>query len=243
MLMARVPLWLAVVALSSAPAFAADVQQAEKNIQEQFKASAPDVRVTSVKPSPLSGWYEVTLGAKLVYVSEDGRYVFAGELMDLKEQRNLTDGPSMAARGAALKAVDGKAIEFAPAGKTEHVLYVFTDTDCAYCRKMHTEVNELNAAGIAVRYLAFPRAGIESRTYDTMVSVWCSPDRKQALTDAKAGKDLPKLTCDNPVRETFELGKSMGVRGTPAVMLENGVEIGGYVPAQKIIEHFKGGAS
>lgn len=243
MLMARVPLWLAAVVLSSAPAFAADVQRAEKNIQEQFKASAPDVRVTSVKPSPLSGWYEVTLGAKLVYVSEDGRYVFAGELMDLKEQRNLTDGPSMAARAAALKAVDGKAIEFAPAGKTEHVLYVFTDTDCAYCRKMHTEVNELNAAGIAVRYLAFPRAGTESRTYDTMVSVWCSPDRKQALTDAKAGKDLPELTCDNPVRETFELGKSMGVRGTPAVMLENGVEIGGYVPAQKIIEHFKGGAS
>jgi len=224
---------------------AGEEPQIEKLITARLAEVVPDMKVNGVRPAPVPGWYEVLLGAKLVYVSADARYVLEGTLMDLKEQKDLTQEPAMAARAAALKqmALDQKVIEFAPAGEAAHVIYVFTDTDCSYCRRMHSEVSRLNAAGISVRYLAFPRDGIGSPTYEQMVSVWCAKDPKQALTDAKAGKKLMPAKCDNPVKEEFELGTTMNVRGTPTTILENGQEAGGYIPADALISFFKRGAS
>ena len=239
----RILLAVFMAAFLTGRVWATNAGQAEQQIRDQFKTSIQDMEINSVRPAPIDGWYEVVVGAKLIYTTADGRYVLDGSLMDIKEQRNLSESPRLAARAAALARMGEKAIEFAPAGKTEHVLYVFTDVDCTYCRKMHNEVNELNAAGIAVRYLAFPRAGPGSRTFNTMVSVWCSGDPKQTLTDAKAGKTVTAANCDNPIKAQFDMGRSMGVHGTPSVMMENGDEIGGYVPAKEIIKMFKGGAS
>jgi thiol:disulfide interchange protein DsbC len=229
----------------TAAVHAADEAQVKSEIASRLAQVVPEVKVNDIRPSPMPGWYEVLLGAKLVYVSADARYVLDGTLMDIREQKNLTAKPAMEARATALKVLSdsNKLIEFAPEGGTEHIVYIFTDTDCGYCRKMHAEVPKLNAAGIAVRYVAFPRAGIPSATYNTMVSVWCSADRKQALTDAKAGKQLPAANCDNPIREEWELGNSMNVQGTPTTLLDTGEEIGGYIPAEQLIRFFKGSAS
>ena len=114
-------------------------------------------------------------------------------------------------------------IEFSPSNReVSHTLYIYTDIDCGYCRKMHQEINQLNDAGIAVRYLAYPRSGIGGESYDKAVSVWCAADRQQALTESKAGKLLPSASCTNPVADHYRMGEAMGVRGTPAVYLENG---------------------
>ncbi|MGQ0657665.1 MAG: DsbC family protein [Chromatiales bacterium] len=238
-------LTVALSASSAGGALAADESQIKQEITAQLAAVVPDMKVNGVRPAPIPGWYEVLLGAKLIYVSADARYILDGTLMDLKAQKDLTSGPAMEARAAALKALtdSNKVIEFAPDGKAEHIIYVFTDTECTYCRKMHSEVSKLNAAGIAVRYIAFPRDGIGSPTYEQMVSVWCAKDPKQALTDAKAGKKLPPAACDNPVKEEFELGTTMNVRGTPTTILENGEEAGGYIPADALINFFRRGAS
>jgi thiol:disulfide interchange protein DsbC len=225
---------------------AEDDAQIRAEITERLAKVVPDVKVTDIKPAPIPGWYEVYLGAKLVYVSADAQYVFDGTLMDIKAQKNLTAAPEMQARAAALKSFSDqhKTIEFAPEnGKTDHVVYVFTDTDCAYCRKLHSEVGKLNAAGITVRYLAYPRAGVPSDTYNTMVSVWCAKDQKTALTAAKNGEPIPQASCDNPVKAQWELGNSMHVSGTPTVLLDTGEELGGYIPADQLIKYFKGGTS
>ncbi len=233
------------LAVFAAAVTAGDEPQIEQSITARLAEVVPDMKVNGVRPAPVPGWYEVLLGAKLVYVSADARYVLDGTLMDLKDQKDLTQAPAMEARATALKqlAQDQKVIEFAPAGEAAHVIYVFTDTDCSYCRKMHSEVSKLNAAGISVRYLAFPRDGIGSPTYERMVSVWCAKDPKQALTDAKAGKNVTSAKCDDPVKEEFELGTTMNVRGTPTTILENGQEAGGYIPAEALISFFKRGAS
>lgn len=230
----------AVFALATPVARAEDVTAA---IRAQMSKVVPGMKVNDVRPSPIPGWYEVLLGAKLVYVSADAQYVFDGTLMDIRNQKNLTAAPAMQARAAALKSFsdEHKVIEFAPAGTAKHVVYVFTDTDCAYCRKMHSEVKKLNEAGIAVRYLAYPRAGIGSETYNTMVSVWCSKDQRQALTIAKNGEPLPPGNCDNPVKDQWELGNSMHVSGTPTVIMESGEELGGYIPADQLIKFFNEG--
>jgi thiol:disulfide interchange protein DsbC len=118
----------------------------------------------------------------------------------------------------------------------ERYITVFTDIDCGYCRKLHFEtIPKLVDAGVKIRYLLWPRAGLESESYDKAVSAYCSDDPVQALTDAKAGKDIEPIVCENPVAEHFKIGIDGGVRGTPNIVLDNGTIIPGYVPAERIL--------
>lgn len=215
----------------------------QKRFAERLKKVISDATITSVKPAPVTGLYEVMLGATVLYMSEDARYVFRGDIFDLNSKVNLTDTRRTEARTTAfggLKA--GSTIDFlAPTTKPLATLFVFTDIDCGYCRKFHREVPALNKAGISVRYLAFPRTGIDSPSYDKAVAVWCAADRKQALTDAKSGQQPPMTKCENPVAGDYRLGESMGVRGTPALYTEQGEELGGYIPAEELIRIFKAG--
>ncbi len=234
----RLTLLPLVLALGAGSAAAADDIAAR--LAERLRASIPDAKVTSVKPSGVPGLFEVAMGPRILYMTEDGRYVMTGDLMDLKERRNLSEERRRDARVASLKAVGGvQTIDFAPP-EPKHWIYVFTDVDCGYCRKMHQEVAELNSAGIGVHYLAYPRQGLESEGYHKIVSVWCAADRKKAMTLAKSGKEVPAARCDSPVEELYELGEAMGVRGTPAVFLENGEEVGGYVPAATLAKLLNG---
>ncbi len=214
----------------------------EAKLAEKLQAVIPDAEVTSVKPGPIPGLFEVMLGATVLYMTEDGQFAFRGDVFDLKSKKNLTNARRKEARTAAFAAQAKNAIEFAPTtAPATHLLYVFTDMDCGYCRKMHQEVSKLNAAGITVRYLAFPRTGLNTDSYFKSVSVWCAADRKAALTAAKAGQEIEKKTCDNPVKSQYEMGQAFGVHGTPAVYLENGEEIGGYIPAADLIRMFQTG--
>jgi thiol:disulfide interchange protein DsbC len=118
--------------------------------------------------------------------------------------------------------------------KPTHTITVFTDIDCGYCRKLHHEMADYHAKGIRVRYLMFPRSGVNSPSYDKAVSVWCSEDRNDSLTKAKNGKDPAPRTCDNPVQNHMAMGRSIGVQGTPSIVFEDGRVIPGYVPAERL---------
>jgi thiol:disulfide interchange protein DsbC len=124
--------------------------------------------------------------------------------------------------------------------QVKHRVTVFTDIDCQYCRRLHQEMAELNGMGIEVRYLLFPRAGVGSKSYDKAVTVWCSANRQQALTDSKAGKNLPNKTCDNPVDKHMALVEKLGITGTPTMVLEDGSMIPGYVPAARLLAALEG---
>ena len=120
---------------------------------------------------------------------------------------------------------------------------MFTDIDCGYCRKLHGEMDKYNAEGITVRYLMFPRAGIDSPSYKKAVTVWCNKDQQDAMTRAKAGENLPNASCDNPVKEEYELGQLIGVRGTPAIIMEDGAMLPGYVPAARLVKALEAAGS
>ncbi len=218
---------------------------AEESLKERLGKSLatvlPDTSITAVRPSGIAGLYEVMVGPDVLYMSGDGRYVFRGDLYDLKSRVNLSANTRAKARISAFDELGVKnTIEFAPGdGETRHVLYVYTDIDCAYCRKFHKQVGELNQAGIAVRYLAFPRAGLGSKSYKKFVSVMCAPDRKAALTRAKLGAEMEERNCDNPVAREYRLGLAMGVKGTPTLITEDGQELGGYIPAANLIQMYK----
>jgi thiol:disulfide interchange protein DsbC len=196
----------------------------------------PEVKVDGVATSPIPGLYEVMVGSQIIYVTGDGRYFVDGRIVDLKTREDLTEPRLSAVRKGAVNAVgDDQMIVFA-GPKAEHTVTVFTDIDCPYCAKLHSQIKQYEDEGIRVRYLLFPRAGARSPSYDEAVSVWCSEDRNQALTDAKAGKKIPAKTCDNPVDEHMALGRKVGVSGTPAIMLESGELIPGYVEPKRLAQ-------
>lgn len=211
----------------------------EETLTKKLQVLLPDAEISSISETPIPGLYELIVGASITYMSADGRYAFNGSLIDIDELRNLTSERREAARAASFSALGkGDYIEFRPKGKVERALYVFTDIDCGYCRKLHQEVPALNEAGIAVRYLAFPRSGIGGDSFKKLVSVWCSDDRNNAMTVSKQGKDVAAPTCDSPVAAHFKLGEDFGIRGTPAMYLENGEQIGGYRSAKDVIAEY-----
>ena len=205
------------------------------NIKRRIKAEL-QTEATSIKQTPIAGLYEVTVPPRVFYVSANGQYVLTGDLIDLKNSINLSEGVRDNARIASIENIgEENMIVFSPE-KVKHTITVFTDIDCGYCRKLHNEMASYNKLGISIRYLAYPRAGIGSPSYNKAVSVWCSDDRKQAMTDSKNGKDLPPKNCENPVAKQMALGKGLGVNGTPAIVLANGQIYPGYAPADKLLQ-------
>ncbi|MDQ3270459.1 MAG: DsbC family protein [Pseudomonadota bacterium] len=194
----------------------------------------PQVTVDKVGAAPIPGFREAIVGGQVVYVSDDGRYLFlsgtGGALYDTVAKANLTEQALGGMRTQLLaKIPDGERIVFAPANPV-HTVTVFTDVACGYCRKMHSEIAEYNKQGIAVEYLAFPRMGIGSEDYKKMVSVWCADDRKQAMSAAKADRPVPSKTCKTTVDMQYDIGQRVGLNGTPMILTQDGVQVGGYVP-------------
>lgn len=191
----------------------------------------------NVQVSPIKGLYLVIAPPRVLYISEDGKYIIEGDITNVSTGEDHTGAYRNASRFAAVDAAKDTMIVFAPPkDKIKHTISVFTDMDCYYCQKLHKEISEYNRLGIEVRYLAFPRQGLKSPSYDKSVTVWCSKDQKAALTKAKRGDKLKAVKCDSPVEDHFALGNALGVRGTPALLLENGQLYPGYVPATRLSE-------
>ncbi len=206
-------------------------------IRNSLAASMPGFKVDQISESPVKGLYEVVVGPNLFYISEDGRYLFSGNLFDLQEKsgnRDLTEAKMQAARAKAVLAVGTEVIKFT-AGEEKHVVSVFTDIDCGYCRKLHSEIDEYMKRGISIRYLFFPRAGKDTESYRKAVSVWCSEDRQAALTQAKRGNTPDSRECPNPVDQHMELAGSLQIRGTPMIVTAGGVVMPGYVSAEDLV--------
>jgi len=211
----------ATTAVKSAPS--------DATVRKALTTLAPKVKIDSLIPAPIAGMTEVTAAGQTVYVTNDGKYLVTGSIVEIATKRNLTEASRAVLRREALKTVTAsQMIVFAPP-KPKYTVTVFTDVDCAYCRKLHSQIADYNKAGIAVDYLFFPRAGIPSESYDKAVSVWCATNRQQALTDAKKGLPVTKATCANPVTQDYELGRRFGFDGTPAIYTADGTAIGGYL--------------
>ena len=203
--------------------------------KQMLAGQLPEFTINDVKPSPITGLYEVTMGGETVLISADGKYLLTGDLIEVATRTNLSEKRRGTKILAAIeKAGEKDMIVIGPA-KAKHTITVFTDVDCPYCSKLHNEVPELTKAGIKVRYLLYPRAGVGSETYKRSVAVWCAKDRVKAVGIAKSGGALDMKTCDNPVEANIKLGQSLGVSGTPTLVLDSGQVIPGYVPADKLV--------
>lgn len=225
----------AVLGLAASIAFAADPDQ---SIRATLTKLQPDMPIEAIAESPMSGLYQVHLkGGRLLYASADGQFLMQGNLYQFKGDQAVNLTRQAESKGVA-KAINSiptsEMVVFSPKEPAKAHITVFTDTDCGYCQKLHSEVPELNRRGIEVRYMAFPRQGLGSHGYNTMVSVWCAKNRQAAMDQAKSREELPAASCDNPVAKQYEMGQMIGVNGTPAIVLGNGELIPGYQPAPEL---------
>jgi thiol:disulfide interchange protein DsbC len=225
----------AVLVLASLAVHAAEPAKSDPRalIAEKFGVTAEDVR-----PSKVKGLYELRISSDTAYVTADGKYLIAGDMYDIDTRVNVTEQGRAAERRSVLAKLDQREmIVFSPpSGKPVHTITVFTDVECGYCRKLHSEIDELLKLGVEVRYMAFPRAGPNTADWRKMEAVWCAKDRRDAITKAKRGEPVQSPKCDTPVAKQYELGERLGVRGTPAIFTVNGDYIGGYLPPQQMRE-------
>jgi thiol:disulfide interchange protein DsbC len=221
-------LWLPVVA------WITTAQADEADLKQRLQKVLPDLDVEQIRPLDNTGLYEAVINGDVVYFSADGKYVFQGDVVSLETRESVTENRRISLRKDILDTLEEKDMIIFEPKKTEHTLTVFTDIDCGYCRKLHSQMDEYNDLGIRIRYMAFPRAGIGSKAYDEAVNVWCAEDKNKAMTMAKAGQNVDSKTCDNPVKADYEIGRKMGVSGTPAMFTETGHSLPGYVPPKKL---------
>ncbi|WP_321324596.1 DsbC family protein [Thiomicrorhabdus sp.] len=225
------------VLLSAAPATQAadDYAAIKQRLQTIIPTNANNAVITK---SAIPGLYQIQLGMTVVYMSKDGKFLVNGSMVDLDTQTNLTRKAQAEARKIALKAIPEETMIIYPGkeGKKQHTITVFSDIDCPYCVKLHKEIPQLNEAGVTVRYISYPRAGVNSPSYKKAVSVWCADDKKKAMDEAMSGKTPASKTCKNPVKEHIMQAEIFEVNGTPNIILEDGNILPGYVPAKKLIQ-------
>jgi thiol:disulfide interchange protein DsbC len=198
-------------------------------------------KLEDLRPSPIPGIYEFSQGADISYLTADGKYFLDGNLYDMDSRENLTEVLRARARLTMISAVpESQMVIFSPKNPL-YTITVFTDVDCAYCRKLHSEIAELNRLGVRVRYMFYPRTGPNTDSWKKAEVVWCSANRSEALTRAKSGAQLDMTkTCDaTPVAREYALGQSIGVRGTPAIVTERGDYIAGYMPPRELVQQIK----
>jgi thiol:disulfide interchange protein DsbC len=218
-------------------------KEVEAAVISGITKARPQLLVQSVSKSPVDGLYRAHIeNGPTLFVSGDGQYVLATDMYQVVAGGfvNLQEVERQETRAVLAKELDedhDDLIVYSPEGEVKGVVNVFTDVDCGFCQRLHLEVAELNELGIELRYLAYPRSGLQGESYNKIASAWCAKDQQQAMDKLKAREVIESNICDdNPVAKHFALGTEIGVRGTPALLLADGTLLPGYLPAKELAE-------
>jgi len=230
-------------AATTAPSVVAPAAKADPRAEIVKKVGG--IKLEDVRISPVNGIYEVTRDAEISYLSSDGRYAILGDMIDLDADANISENRRRVIRARMIDAIpESEMLVFAPKEAAKYTITVFTDIDCGYCRRLHSQIAEYNRLGIRVRYMFFPRSGPDTDSWHKAESVWCSSNRNDALTRAKNGEELKASKCPTDIiKRDFELGVKLAVEGTPAIFLPSGEMLGGYLPPNQLVKYLKTGKS
>ena len=223
--------------LAVPPAQADSNAEELEKVRDKMSTMFQEINPQNIQPSPIDGWYTVRKGAVVAYISADGRYLLQGDLIDLDTQVNLSESERNSARIEMMAAIpDDEMISFTP-DEVKYSVSIFTDIDCAYCRRLHSQIDEYLAQGIEINYLLYPRSGPTSASWVKAEQVWCADDRNEALTAAKVDKNFDSHSCDSSmISKHYSLGKDVGLTGTPAIVMSDGTLMPGYLPPLALAE-------
>jgi len=220
------------------------LEEIGNQMAERLLELSPQMQVERVIPLEELGMYAIEIsGGRTIYGMEDGIHFFTGDLFRFEgDITNLSELRQNTKRKQLMNAISDKdTIAFGEGrGGSLETINVFTDVDCGYCRKLHSEIAEINALGIRVRYLAYPRGGIGSVGYEKLVTAWCAKDPQATLTNLKSGRTMKMSNCESPVKDQYFLGQQIGISGTPAIITSDGRLFPGYLPAGELSKRIFG---
>ncbi|HEY4771897.1 MAG TPA: DsbC family protein [Steroidobacteraceae bacterium] len=223
-------------------AFSADEPAQPVDPRIALAKKIPGTTPEELRASPIPGIYELQRGTDFAYVTADGKYAIMGDLYDLSKQDNLTEAHRRDVRMRLLAGIpESDMLIFGPKS-LKYTVTVFTDVDCPYCRKLHSQIAEYNRLGVRVRYMFYPRTGPNTDSWAKAEQVWCSTNRNEALTKAKLGQDLktPKSCGDSPVARDYAMGQKFDIKGTPAIVMNDGEMLGGYLSPMQLVQRLQG---
>jgi len=212
-------------------------ESATEQLTQALAKSMPGVKPNKISATPIEGLYEVIVGTQVVYMSVDARYMIEGDLFDLVTKQNISEDSKSVIRLAAINELGDKNMLIYRPKKVKNIITVVTDIDCPYCRRLHSEIPDYLKNDVEVRYVFMPLKGASDMK--KTISVWCSDDQQLALDIAKSGGDIEEKTCKNPIKDHLKLARELGVRGTPAIIMEDGQMLPGYVPVDKLIAELR----
>lgn len=217
----------ALVAVVTSPLLLADDTLLKQRLNQ---LGATNVEITA---SPLPNFKTAITDQGILHISQDGQFMFQGDLYQFSQNRvlNITNRPLM----SSLNALVPQMIVY-PAKKEKYVITVFTDITCHYCQKLHSQINEYNDLGITVRYLAFPRQGLNSQAAKQMEGIWAADDKQLAMSRAKQGEGVQQPKSPEVIRAHYQLGVKFGVRGTPSIVTTSGELLPGYLSPKDLLE-------
>ena len=215
-------------------------QQPSTEIKEGFKKLAPKAKISNINKTPINGVSQINLESASIddvyYITDDGKYLINGSIIETASRINLTENSKSSKRKKIIDVFDkDNRIDFFPKNMKHHIT-VFTDIDCGYCRKLHSQMKQLNNLGIGVSYLFYPRSGIASESYKKAVTAWCAVDRNEAMTQSQNGIELEPKQCNNPIKDHFASGRKIGVKGTPNIVTDTGILIPTYMPPDALLQ-------
>ena len=212
-----------------------EIQENKSRLLAELFDVFPGGKDAKITESSIQGLYTVSIGSQVFYMSQNGKFILRGDIYDTESGTNLTERERTSARKDFLNQLDEEEMVIFAPDDFQHTVTVFTDVDCGYCRKFHSEIDEVMEQGIRVRYLFFPRTGPDTESWEKAEKVWCSQDRQSAITRAKQGKNLKAKVCsDTPVQKHYSLGQVFMVQGTPTMVTDKGNIIVGYMPADAL---------
>jgi thiol:disulfide interchange protein DsbC len=214
--------------------FAAYADQTADDIRSALQARMPDIEIKSIAKAPIAGLYEVNLGSRIIYSDSNGDYVIVGDLVDTKTRANLSE-----ARMAELNKVDFARLPLVDAvkvvkGNGSRKMVVFSDPDCPYCRQLETTISSID--DVTVYTFLYPVLSPDSLAKSR--AIWCAPDRARTweawMQDHRVPEPAPVICDTSAIDNNLALGREMGVRGTPTIILANGRRLPGAVSADAL---------
>jgi thiol:disulfide interchange protein DsbC len=228
--------WMIVVFSMLLALAAGSVQADEAGVREAFQKKFPQAAVESVTRTPFTGIYEIVFvfnDQKIAYTDEKLSFILIGDLLDVRgsERRNVTQERRSELAAQTLQQSTALAIKRVR-GSGKRVIYTFEDPNCSYCKKLQQELVKIN--DVTIYTFLWPILSADS--VEKSKAVWCAKDRGKAWDDMMSNGITPQndRKCENPLAKNAELAQRFGVRGTPAVYLADGRQIGGYVAAEKL---------
>lgn len=213
-------------------------------IVRTFSEHQPGLPITSIDVSPIPGLYELVSEGRIYYVTKQADYIIDGNLFDVATLTNLTTKRKVGMHLDLINEIDeSEMIVYQPKQPVIGTVTVFTDSSCPYCQKLHAEIDVMLEAGVKVRYMLYPRAGIDSDAFVELRSVWCADDRGVALTRVKRGESIALKSCDNPIAKHMKVAQNVDLVGTPLLYLDNGEMVAGYQSAGELIDRFRNSAN